>query len=81
MHSVYTNVVFAVLSARSLYHCEALCKKEDVQRFLTGLTSKRPEVGHLVKCFHAAKSSTDSKATTTAATPTTAYKYSSNGSA
>jgi hypothetical protein len=57
--SVYSIFLFTVLSARALYHCEALCKKEDVQRFLSGLTSKRPEVGHLVKCFHTAKSSSN----------------------
>jgi hypothetical protein len=62
-----------VVSARALYHCEALCKKEDVQRFLTSLVNKRPEVGHLVKCFHTSKS-TDTKATTTT---TTVHKHSS----
>ncbi len=58
----------SVVSARALYHCEALCKKEDVQRFLAQLVNKRPEVGHLVKCFHTSKSADtkegNSKATT-----------------
>jgi len=45
-----------VLNAKSLYHCETLCRREDLQGFLSSLTGKRPEVGHIVKCFHTSKS-------------------------
>jgi len=45
-----------VLHAKALYYQETLCRKEDIQRFLSSLVTKRPEVGHLVKCFHTSKS-------------------------
>lgn len=45
-----------VLHAKALYYQETLCRKEDIQRFLSSLVTKRPEVGHLVKCFHISKS-------------------------
>merc|ERR1712079_569669 len=45
-----------VLHAKALYYQETLCRKEDIQRFLSSLVSKKPEVGHLVKCFHLSKS-------------------------
>jgi len=44
------------LHAKALYYQETLCRKEDIQRFLSTLVTKRPEVGHLVKCFHVSKS-------------------------
>ena len=47
---------FAALHARALSYNEALCKREEVQRFLTNLVKKPPEVGHYVTCFHPAKS-------------------------
>lgn len=46
----------AALNAKALNHKETLCKKEDVQKFLSSLVSKPPEVGHYVTCFHPAKS-------------------------
>lgn len=45
-----------VLHAKALYYQETLCRKEDIQKFLSSLVSKKPEVGHLVKCFHLSKS-------------------------
>ena len=45
-----------MLHAKALYYQETLCRKEDIQRFLSSLVTKRPEVGHLVKCFHISKS-------------------------
>merc|ERR1719400_271386 len=45
-----------VLHAKALYYQETLCRKEDIQKFLSSLVSKKPEVGHLVKCFHVSKS-------------------------
>ena len=47
---------FSVLQAKALYYQETLCRKEDIQKFLSSLVSKKPEVGHLVKCFHVSKS-------------------------
>ena len=46
----------SVLHAKALYYQETLCRKEDIQKFLSSLVSKKPEVGHLVKCFHLSKS-------------------------
>ena len=46
---------FSALSAKALHHKETLCKRDEVQRFLSSLVSKPPEVGHLVNCFHIAK--------------------------
>ena len=43
------------MTAKALHHTQALCKREEVQRFLSSLVSKPPEVGHLVNCFHMAK--------------------------
>ena len=43
------------ITAKALYHKETLCKKDEVQRFLSSLVIKKPEVGHLVNCFHMAK--------------------------
>ena len=51
-----TFIIFSVLHAKALYYQETLCRKEDIQRFLSSLVTKRPEVGHLVKCFHTSKS-------------------------
>ena len=49
------------MNAKALYHKETLCKREEVQRFLSSLVLKPPEVGHLVNCFHMAKpTNTDS---------------------
>lgn len=45
--------------AKALYHKETLCKREEVQRFLTSLASKKPEIGHLVNCHHMTKSKVD----------------------
>ncbi len=45
----------AALNAKALHYNETLCKTEDVQKFLCGLVSKPPEVGHYVTCFHDAK--------------------------
>ncbi len=50
------------MSAKALYHKETLCKKEEVQRFLSSLVLKPPEVGHLINCFHVAKLTSDTKA-------------------
>jgi hypothetical protein len=44
------------LHAKALYYQETLCRKEDIQKFLSTLVTKKPEVGHLVKCFHVSKS-------------------------
>jgi hypothetical protein len=38
-----------------------LCKKDEVQRFLSSLVLKPPEVGHLVNCFHVAKLAIETK--------------------
>ena len=35
----------AALHAKALYYQETLCRKEDIQRFLSTLVTKRPEVG------------------------------------
>ncbi|XP_040579717.1 uncharacterized protein [Lepeophtheirus salmonis] len=43
------------LTAKALYHKETLCNKDEVQKFLSSLVSKKPEVGHLINCFHTAK--------------------------
>ena len=43
------------MTAKALYHKETLCKREEVQRFLSSLVLKPPEVGHLINCFHMAK--------------------------
>ena len=50
-------IFFSILAitAKALYHKETLCKKDEVQRFLSSLVIKKPEVGHLVNCFHMAK--------------------------
>jgi hypothetical protein len=45
-----------VMNAKALYTQETLCKRDEVQRFLSSLLTKRPEVGHFVKCFHQSKS-------------------------
>ena len=50
------RALFSVLHAKALYYQETLCRKEDIQKFLSSLVSKKPEVGHLVKCFHLSKS-------------------------
>ena len=47
--------IISALTAKALYHKETLCKKDEVQRFLSSLVVKKPEVGHLVNCFHMAK--------------------------
>ena len=74
---MFYNSIFSVLHAKALYYQETLCRKEDIQKFLSSLVrkcrdlkryfiffflkvSKKPEVGHLVKCFHLSKSA-DSK--------------------
>merc|ERR1719412_2468202 len=49
------------MTAKALYHKETLCKKEEVQRFLSSLVLKPPEVGHLINCFHMAKINTDAR--------------------
>merc|ERR1719412_113266 len=49
------------MTAKALYHKETLCKKEEVQRFLSSLVLKPPEVGHLINCFHTAKTNTDTR--------------------
>ena len=51
-----TTKFISVLHAKALYYQETLCRKEDIQKFLSSLVSKKPEVGHLVKCFHLSKS-------------------------
>ena len=33
------------LHAKALYYQETLCRKEDIQKFLSTLVTKRPEVG------------------------------------
>ena len=57
LQSIYTKRLFLILAitAKALYHKETLCKKDEVQRFLSSLVIKKPEVGHLVNCFHMAK--------------------------
>lgn len=51
---------FAVFNAKALDYNETICKKEEVQKFLSTLVAKPPEVGHYVSCFHPAKT-TDQK--------------------
>lgn len=50
-----------VMTAKPLHHKETLCKKEEVQRFLSSLVLKPPEVGHLINCFHTAKTNADTR--------------------
>ena len=47
--------LFTAIHAKALYHKETLCQRNEVQRFLSSLILKPPEVGHLVNCFHMAK--------------------------
>ena len=54
--AMLTLCYVSVLHAKALYYQETLCRKEDIQKFLSSLVSKKPEVGHLVKCFHVSKS-------------------------
>ena len=49
------------MTAKALYHKETLCKREEVQRFLSSLVLKPPEVGHFINCFHMAKTNTDTR--------------------
>jgi len=49
------------MTAKALYHKETLCKREEVQRFMSSLVLKPPEVGHLINCFHMAKTNTDAR--------------------
>lgn len=49
------------MTAKPLHHKETLCKKEEVQRFLSSLVLKPPEVGHLINCFHTAKTNADTR--------------------
>lgn len=49
------------MTAKALYHKETLCKREEVQRFLSSLVLKPPEVGHLINCFHMAKTNSDTR--------------------
>lgn len=49
------------MTAKALYHKETLCKREEVQRFLSSLVLKPPEVGHLINCFHMAKTNSDAR--------------------
>ena len=37
-------LIFSALHAKALYYQETLCKKEDIQRFLSTLVTKKPEV-------------------------------------
>ena len=60
---------FSALNAKALYHKEMLCKKDEVQRFLSSLVLKPPEVGHLVNCFHLAKLAIETKKKGSQATP------------
>ena len=54
--TMFDKILFSVFHAKALYYQETLCRKEDIQKFLSSLVSKKPEVGHLVKCFHVSKS-------------------------
>ena len=47
--------LLSALNAKALHFKETLCKKEEVQKFLSTLVMKPPEVGHYVSCFHPAK--------------------------
>ena len=49
------------MTAKALFHKETLCKREEVQRFLSSLVLKPPEVGHLINCFHMAKTNSDTR--------------------
>ena len=49
------------MTAKALFHKETLCKREEVQRFLSSLVLKPPEVGHLINCFHMAKTNSDAR--------------------
>merc|ERR1719367_27333 len=49
------------MTAKALFHKETLCKREEVQRFLSSLVLKPPEVGHLINCFHTAKTNADTR--------------------
>lgn len=69
------------MTAKALYHKETLCKREEVQRFLSSLVLKPPEVGHLINCFHMAKTTTNKKTVTStkkdAGPPRKVVKFSS----
>ena len=54
-------LLFAAMTAKALFHKETLCKREEVQRFLSSLVLKPPEVGHLINCFHMAKTNSDTR--------------------
>ena len=66
---VQFNFSLSALNARALYHKEMLCKKDEVQRFLSSLVLKPPEVGHLVNCFHIAKLAIEPKKKGAQSTP------------
>mgnify|MGYP001229369543 CR=1 FL=1 len=55
------TIFFSAMTAKALYHKETLCKREEVQRFMSSLVLKPPEVGHLINCFHMAKTNTDAR--------------------
>ena len=59
------GILLAAMTAKALYHKETLCKREEVQRFLSSLVLKPPEVGHLINCFHMAKTTTTTNKKTT----------------
>ena len=52
---LFSSLLAAALNAKALHYNETICKKEEVQKFLSQLVSKPPEVGHYVTCFHPAK--------------------------
>ena len=57
----FSSSPFAAMTAKALFHKETLCKREEVQRFLSSLVLKPPEVGHLINCFHMAKTNSDTR--------------------
>lgn len=57
------NFNLAALNAKALHYNETLCKREEVQKFLSSLVSKPPEVGHYVSCFHPASPDVKTNAT------------------
>ena len=58
---IMKTIFFSAMTAKALYHKETLCKREEVQRFMSSLVLKPPEVGHLINCFHMAKTNTDAR--------------------
>ena len=53
---IYIFFYISALTAKALHYNATLIKRDEVQKFLSGLVAKPPEVGHYVTCFHAAKS-------------------------